>query len=485
MAMQISAPSKKRKYVAKAKSGKPWGGGAAAYRRANMSSYMKNLWGAYPSKPTEAQLASYASSSVGDRAVTGYGDYKFSKRGQHSIGARAGAWLGDRAQSLIQRVTGLGDYSVGTNSLMGNDPPRIVNNSKRSVTISHREYLKDLITSATPGAFQTESFLLNPGDPHTFPWLSQIAPNFQEFRLDGVIFEFKTMSADALNSTNTALGQVIFATNYNPDQADFASKYEMENTEFSSSVKPSCSMLHPIECARHESVLENLYVAPGGNIPAGATDAFYNFGKTQLATNGFQAASVNVGELWVTYEITFFKPIISSPAALIGTAHLRVPAGTLASFAGPFYNPASGAGTGSIRSLAASGVLSLWTSDQDLPAGSNAQQMVGKSYLVTIIWRCTTTTNLAVGGSIIPTVANAVIVSKFGIDTFGLSGAPLPATTGPAQQAFTQNYVILVSAGASAAPVTMTYAVSPALFPTSASVGPTIDVVVVQVPSNI
>ena len=120
------------------------------------------------------------------------------------------------------------------------------------------------------------------------------------------------MSADALNSTNTALGQVIMATNYDVNQPLFDSKYEMENTEFSTSVKPSLSAMHPIECARTESTLNELYVAAGGNIPPGGTASMYNFGNFQIATNGFQAANVNIGELWVTYEVTLFKPIQTS-----------------------------------------------------------------------------------------------------------------------------------------------------------------------------
>ena len=116
------------------------------------------------------------------------------------------------------------------------------------------------------------------------------------------------MSADALNSTNTALGQVIMATNYDVNQPLFDSKYEMENTEFSTSVKPSLSAMHPIECARTESTLNELYVAAGGNIPPGGTASMYNFGNFQIATNGFRqqmSILVNYGSLM---RSLLFKP---------------------------------------------------------------------------------------------------------------------------------------------------------------------------------
>jgi hypothetical protein len=269
---------------------------------------MRNLWKTYPSKPSQELLA--AREEHGPATISGIGDYEFTPGGSHSIGSRVGAWLGDKAQSVLGRITGLGDYSVMKNTLV-NDPPSVRNNSARSVTLSHREYIGDVVTGAA-GAFNLEAYTIQPGDPSTFPWLSTIASQFQQYTLDGMIFQFKSMSADALNSTNTALGQVIMATNYNVSAPLFDSKYEMENTEFSSSVKPSCSAMHPIECARRESTLNELYVAPGGTVPEGKDPSFYNFGNFQIATNGFQAANVNIGELWVTYEITLLKPILNS-----------------------------------------------------------------------------------------------------------------------------------------------------------------------------
>jgi len=287
---------------------KSWGGGFAGYRKAAMGSFMRNLWQTYPSKPTAELLA--ARQEHGPATISGVGDYEFTPGGSHSIGSRVGAWLGDKAQSVLGRITGLGDYSVMKNTLV-NDPPSVRNNSARTVTLSHREYIGDVVTGAA-NTFNLQAYKIQPGDPATFPWLSTIASQFQQYTLDGMIFQFKSMSADALNSTNTALGQVIMATNYNVSAPLFDSKYEMENTEFSSSVKPSCSAMHPIECARRESTLNELYVAPGGSIPDNKDPSFYDFGNFQIATNGFQAAGVNIGELWVTYEVTLLKPILNS-----------------------------------------------------------------------------------------------------------------------------------------------------------------------------
>lgn len=42
--------------------------------------------------------------------------------------------------------------------------------------------------------------------------------------MSGLIFEFKSMSGNALNSTNTALGQIIMSAQYDAGNAPFTDK---------------------------------------------------------------------------------------------------------------------------------------------------------------------------------------------------------------------------------------------------------------------
>ena len=254
--------------------------------------------------------------------VSGLGSYtmnpsdSYGKRYGGYLGSLAGEYLGGLAQSAF----GLGDYVVKSNTLLAPEPPTIINDSvKGGITFRHKEYLRDIVTSSTPGAFNLDSYLLNPGNPKTFPWLSQVAQNFEQYSLEGVLFEFRSMSADALNSTNTALGTVIMATNYDSIDAPFKSKGEMENYEWGMSSKPSCNMIHPIECAPRQTSITELYILDGP-VPSGADPRLYHWGNMQIATNGFQGTSVNIGELWVSYQIRLLKPKIYSAVGLeIGT----------------------------------------------------------------------------------------------------------------------------------------------------------------------
>ena len=115
------------------------------------------------------------------------------------------------------------------------------------------------------------------------------------------------MSADALNSTNTALGSVMMATQYNTYQTPFANKAEMENHAYAMSCKPSEDMIHPIECDPHQSSITTFFVR-GGTVPDGADKRLYDLGRFEIGTVGFQGASVNIGELHVTYQVSLMKP---------------------------------------------------------------------------------------------------------------------------------------------------------------------------------
>jgi hypothetical protein len=227
--------------------------------------------------------------------------------GSSSMGlpSALGAGLGRKAASYVSRVIGTGDYKVGSNSLLSGSGPPIFSAGKRSTIISHREPLGDISGSV---AFAKREYNINPGDSITFPWLSGVAQNYSQYKIHGMIFTFESRSAEALNSTNTALGTLLIATQYNVNERAYSNKQEMENSVFSTATKPSNSAMHPIECDPQEKVLELMYVRTPDQ--SGTEDPrFYDLGTVTVATVGMQAAAI-IGEIWVTYEIEFFKPIL-------------------------------------------------------------------------------------------------------------------------------------------------------------------------------
>lgn len=243
------------------------------------------------------------------------------------IGKKLGSYL-----HYIGKIFGSGDYvtssaGVSSNSLMHSNQIPAFGSGKQDVRIRHREYLGDVISSGTAGAFNIQSFPLNPGFAATFPWLSQVCGStFQQYRLNGMVFEFRSMSADALNSTNTALGSVVMATDYDSKDNVFNTKQQMENTMFGVSCKPSSCMIHAIECARSQTSVSELYIRAGA-VPSGADIRLYDFGRFSIATQGCQGTNVNLGELWVSYDISLIKQIDQPPGFLNGFVDYNI-AGT-------------------------------------------------------------------------------------------------------------------------------------------------------------
>jgi len=186
-----------------------------------------------------------------------------------------------------------------------------VQNSMNGVIIRHKEFIGN-VQPTTP--FTVTAYDLNPGMDTTFPWLSQIAPAFQQYKWRGIIFTYKSTSADLVSGTNPSLGSIIMATDYNAAQMPIRTKREMLNYEFSTTTKPSNSTLHMVECARSQTTNNDLFFTRDGEVPQNQAKSLYDLGTFYIATDGMQSpgdSDAQIGELWVSYEVEFLKPKFS------------------------------------------------------------------------------------------------------------------------------------------------------------------------------
>jgi hypothetical protein len=253
-----------------------------------------------------------------------------------NLGGRFGNWLGGPSVgavghgigNIIGKITGMGSYQIKQNSLSGNTQIPAFSKIADGMMVSHREYCFDVLsgpnyeTSSTTGtAFNCQSLLLTPTNLRLTPLLAQLAYYFQEFEILGLVFEFKSTSADALNSTNTALGTVMMATNYDPQEPPFSGKTELETYTLAVSCKPSESMLHMVECAPQFNPLSHFYGYNSASLGTIDTTRFSALGRLNIATYGMQKTNVNLGELWVTYHVKLNKPrlILSSNSSYFAT----------------------------------------------------------------------------------------------------------------------------------------------------------------------
>jgi len=191
---------------------------------------------------------------------------------------------------------------------MAQEVPSITNVGEEGVIrIAHKEYLGQ-VTSRT--AFtMLNAFVLNPGHSN-FPWLSQIAQSFSQYKWEGLIFHFRSTSG-AL-ATTQALGEVIGSVNYNVYERAPQNKTEMLNEVMSRSGAPCSEIFWPVECAPAQTTGQGLLNVRGAGTVIQGDLRLYDLGNFYLAVNGNPADNITLGELWVTYNVSLYKPQLLS-----------------------------------------------------------------------------------------------------------------------------------------------------------------------------
>lgn len=157
------------------------------------------------------------------------------------------------------------------------------------------------------------------------------------------------------------------ATNYNADAPLYTTKQDMENSEYAVSVKPTRDLMHGVECAVNQTVLPQRYVRTG-SVPTGQDLRLYDIGTFQFAKQGNPVQLL--GELWVSYAVEFFKPIL--PQDVGGAVVSKVIQRSTVTAGNPF---------GLIN------ILSRGDLEMDVASQSCVfNALVGNYYQVTVIW---------------------------------------------------------------------------------------------------
>jgi hypothetical protein len=235
--------------------------------------------------------------------------------------SKQNTWLGDLGMAAgngISKVFGLGAYRISKNSLYDSSTGQQVpfmHSTNESLVFRHREYIRDISSSV---AFTNSTFTINPGDPLTFPYLSNMAACFQEYKFRGLVFSYKSTSAVSItNGTNTSMGTVSMMAQYKADASAPTNKQEMLNSMWAVDGRPSECIILPIECAPKENPIAIQYIRNG---PVTGDVKMYDLATVHVATNGMAAANP-IGELWVSYEVEFFKPRLPEVGGLLSTYH--------------------------------------------------------------------------------------------------------------------------------------------------------------------
>lgn len=212
-------------------------------------------------------------------------------------------------------TSGRGDYTVNRLIKTGDEVdivPKFAADAN-SVVISNQEYIKDVYAPASPTPFSISTIPINVGLPVCFPWLSQLASNYQEYELQQCIFTFKT-SIESYTATGQ-VGQVVMATQYNPSVEAFADKETMMMYDGAASCKTTSSMLQGVECdpVKLAATTGRKYIR-SGNVASTEDLKEYDQGTLNLAILNPPVNLLGqvMGELWISYTVKLTKPRLSS-----------------------------------------------------------------------------------------------------------------------------------------------------------------------------
>ena len=274
-------------------------------------------------KLTRSQLKAYAA----EGKFVGRGGYNMRKfrrdMGQlgHVIGAPI---LGALENRIVGGISGSGLYTGrgAYNSLIEGGRPSMTygaaNDETQSIVISHCEYLQDVYGSAN-AQFSNQGWNLNPGLVENFPWLSQLAANYEEYEFIQLLFSFKsTVDASATNNVNGSTGTIIMATNYNPTSPLFTTKETMMQYHGANSGRLVDDHTHGVECDPNKNAGTGQKYVRTAPVVVGQDPKTFDLGTFQLATVNIPSAFFNqqIGELWVSYTVKLSKPRLATALCL-------------------------------------------------------------------------------------------------------------------------------------------------------------------------
>lgn len=337
------------------------------------------------------------------------------------------------AKALGQLMSGSGKVTIhGGRELVGravkHDRGYMTDKTSRGhekgqMCISHTEYIGDLIVpnNSTASTFTQLSIGINPANSVCFPWLSAIGISFQEFRFKRLVFEYRPLASEAVSNSGGSvigLGSVVMAVQYNSDACynsttAYPNKQTMVESDYSTSHKCSEHGMIIVECSPSYSPLGVLYTSANTSLTQGQGTGdvrMQNLGAFQIAACGVpnsSGSSINIGEIYVHYEVELYKPLLQEPLGGVLSAHYRLGTSVSVTNALGSYTASAGGLTAVAGSTLA---LTFGTSGSNMsfifPQGIN----VG-SYLCVINWTSQSawTAGAAVTPTITPTGAGTVL----------------------------------------------------------------------------
>lgn len=169
-------------------------------------------------------------------------------------------------------------------------------NGRGSTVVSHSEYLGEVAGSV---AFDNTPRAINPGLVASFPWLANIAIQYEQYKFRKLSYRYET------EAPSTKAGAVILVTDYDALDAPFISKDQAMQYKGASRTVTWSRCVHG-SLSRESGPYALRYVRSGA-VPEGGDQKTYDVGLFQTITGGQDSTAV-IGEMYVDYVVELVGP---------------------------------------------------------------------------------------------------------------------------------------------------------------------------------
>lgn len=208
-----------------------------------------------------------------------------------------------KVQSSVVRAA-----PAALSKMMKSGSPKVRQSGDTGTRVIHRELVLENVTGSM--AFAVKSAIaLNPGLPASFPWLSSVAKNYDQYRVHRLIAEWVPI---APSSTQ---GSVLLSPDYDATDPAPGSEQAAANHADSKSFSVWSTCTLQLDPNRLMGLGPRRFVRTG---PVPYQDLkVSDVGNIFVSTNNFAADGTSAGKLYLSYDIEFFAPEVSNPQGAV------------------------------------------------------------------------------------------------------------------------------------------------------------------------
>jgi hypothetical protein len=196
-----------------------------------------------------------------------------------------------RLSSAMSSMSVSAPVSIGRR-IASRNKPRFANRSG-NVVISHTEFLGNIYSDSTTLLFNANSYVINPGNSGTFPWLSTFAANFDKYKMHKLVIHIVS------NQPTSIAGRIGVGIDYDSTDPLPADRGEFFNLTHHQETSPWDSMVFPIPIKPEEKFINSHTVVDSKLIDCG---------QIIVMADQIVATDANLADIIVEYTVELIQP---------------------------------------------------------------------------------------------------------------------------------------------------------------------------------